>query len=111
MESFNSNDIIVLNDTKCRIALQRNDVLFLTAIGKEEAYIMYPWHATVDNISHMTQVATYQGFTEHLGSGECFIDGEDYNIMSLSPTKVVPLTTDNPNIEIDEDWFEEEEDD
>lgn len=110
MESFNSKDIIVLNDTHCRIAMQRNDVLFLTAIGQDQAYIMYPWHATVDNISHMTQVAAYQGFTEHTGSGECLIDGEDYNIMSLSPTKVVPLTAE-PVTEPDPDWFEEEEDD
>jgi hypothetical protein len=107
---INSNDIIVIDDNQCRIAMTRNDVLFLTVIGRDDSYVMYPWHATVDNISHMVQVAHFQGFTEHTGSGECEIDGEDYNIMSLSPTKVVPLTAE-PVIEPDPDWFEEEEDD
>lgn len=107
---INPNDIIVIDGKECRIAMIKDDVLFLTVKGQDQSYVIYPWHATIGSIAHMTQVAHYQGFTEHTGSGECFIDGEDYNIMSLSPTKVQPLKAE-PVTEPDPDWFEEEEED
>jgi hypothetical protein len=93
-----------------RLAMQKDDVMFFTGIGNNTCAIVYPWHATIAAISHMTQVAYYQGYDSHDDSGEIMLLDEDCNYMILSPTitPIKPLRIDQPSVDPDE-WEEEDD--
>jgi hypothetical protein len=111
MKTLPPDALYRLNGKQYRLAMQKDDVVFLTGVGNDESIIAYAWHATLQSISHMIEVAIWQGYLEHVDSGEVELAGEDCNYMILSPTitPVKPLRIDQPSVDPDE-WEEEEED-